>query len=294
MGSYTYEIREIIELSKDYNPNLSLNEKIEIGRKSIFDFSYPIFDDNFKITFETNIIREFYTREIGFETIPLFKLKLNNWLNINMPYFNKLFESELFDFDPLTNVKFKQESNRNKNKDQNDTRKTSQNDIRDTLQNINSDSLSDVDNTSNVNQTSKNTIKEDNFKRDIHTDTPDQRLAITTNDGSGVIEFASSIDENKLKNDKTSNGEGKSDSNSKTKDHTTNETDAVSNDKYKSDVDDQYKSNIKNTDDYVFNEYGKVGNETYQEMVMKLRDSFIRIEKTIHHEMQQLFMLIYF
>jgi hypothetical protein len=66
---------------------------------------YPIFDTNYKAIFETHFIRNFYTREIGFETEGLFKFKLENWLSINMGYFNKMFESELLTFDPLINVR---------------------------------------------------------------------------------------------------------------------------------------------------------------------------------------------
>jgi hypothetical protein len=44
-------------------------------------------------------------REIGFETEGLFKFNLETWMIINMPFFNKLFESESLTFDPLTNYK---------------------------------------------------------------------------------------------------------------------------------------------------------------------------------------------
>ena len=43
-------------------------------------------------------------REIGFETVGLFKLFLNERMAEIMPYYNKLYESETFEFDPLKNV----------------------------------------------------------------------------------------------------------------------------------------------------------------------------------------------
>ena len=50
---------------------------------------------------ETKILKHYYTREIGLETVGLWKLKLDMKMNEIMPYYNKLYESELLDFNPL-------------------------------------------------------------------------------------------------------------------------------------------------------------------------------------------------
>ena len=46
----------------------------------------------------------YYTREIGFETVGLWKLKLQTKLNEIMPYYNKLYETELLKYNPLYDV----------------------------------------------------------------------------------------------------------------------------------------------------------------------------------------------
>lgn len=104
MSKYTTELRFICEVeagrnkSGDYGDVASV---ISTARPKIFSFSYPIFDANYKPTLETKIIKHFYTREIGYETYGLWKLKLETKMNEIMSYYNKLYESELIEFNPL-------------------------------------------------------------------------------------------------------------------------------------------------------------------------------------------------
>lgn len=114
MSKYTTELRFICENLCGYTESQGLSKVEEIISKSaplIFDFDYPIFDDNYKIPLEKKIIRHFYLREIGFETLGLWKLKLNDKLNEIMPYYNQLYESELLKFNPLIDVDIKTTSN---------------------------------------------------------------------------------------------------------------------------------------------------------------------------------------
>ena len=104
MSKYTTEVRFICETesglkeSKGYN---DLETIIEAARPKIFNFSYPIFDEEYKGVLETKILKHYYTREICEETVGLWKLRLNTKMNEIMPYYNKLYESEFIKFDPL-------------------------------------------------------------------------------------------------------------------------------------------------------------------------------------------------
>ncbi len=104
MSKYTTELRFICETlagqteSSGYN---SISEIIEAARPKIFDFDFPIFDESYRPTLETKILKHFYTREISEETVGLWKLRLDAKLNEVMPYFNKLYSSELYEFNPL-------------------------------------------------------------------------------------------------------------------------------------------------------------------------------------------------
>lgn len=109
MSKYTTEVRFICETaagfteSQDYN---KIDQVIAGSLSSIFDFTFPIFDENYRTVLETKILRHYYTREIGLETVGLWKHFLNMRLNEIMPYYNKLYESELLEFNPLYNVKY--------------------------------------------------------------------------------------------------------------------------------------------------------------------------------------------
>lgn len=104
MSVYTTQVRYICETacgldeSKGFN---NVNDIISQARTSIFNFTYPIFDEAYRSVLETKILKHFYTREIGLETVGLWKLKLDTKLNEIMPYYNKLYESELLVFNPL-------------------------------------------------------------------------------------------------------------------------------------------------------------------------------------------------
>ena len=107
MSKYTTEVRFICEQYSGLNESVGLSgvdSVIESARGKIFDFAYPIFDETYRGVLETKILKHFYTREIGAETVGLWKLWLNRKMNEIMPYYNKLDKSELLEFNPLYDV----------------------------------------------------------------------------------------------------------------------------------------------------------------------------------------------
>ena len=104
MSKYTTEVRYICESeagldsSKGYNDVASI---IANSRTKIFNFDYPIYDEAYRPVLETKILKHYYTREIGLETVGLWKLKLDTKLNEIMPYYNQLYKSALLEFNPL-------------------------------------------------------------------------------------------------------------------------------------------------------------------------------------------------
>lgn len=107
MSKYTTEVRYICEecIGLNYSEGyFSVDNIISLAREKIFDFEYPIFDQNYKSVLETKILKHFYMREIGAETVGLWKLWLNRKMNEIMPYYNQLYKSELFEFNPMYDV----------------------------------------------------------------------------------------------------------------------------------------------------------------------------------------------
>lgn len=230
---YTTELRRYFEnLPENSDQSKPHRQVIESGRSKLFDFEYPIFDVAYKNVFETNFIRNFYMRQIGFETFGLFKFQLETWLLINMPYWNKMFESELLEYDPLTNVKTDSQSTKRHDKKQTEQRDSSNSSTMDSVSDNKVEQVADVeattnrtvtndtittsnqtsensetsqtDSTTNTNETSGGASNEtdDNFNRQLESSNPDSRLELTASDGEGVIEYASSITENNTNNSK--------------------------------------------------------------------------------------------
>ena len=107
MSKYTTEVRFICEQYSGLTESVGLggvDKVIESARRKVFDFAYPIFDEAYRSVLETKILKHFYTREIGAETVGLWKLWLNRKMNEIMPYYNKLYKSELLEFNPLYDV----------------------------------------------------------------------------------------------------------------------------------------------------------------------------------------------
>lgn len=94
MSKYTTELRYPLEqrfqeLNPDYEGTPEPYDVCDEGRDKIFDFYYPINPDD-KNRFEINFCMHYYTREIGSETLALFKLRLQSRLNELIPKYNQL------------------------------------------------------------------------------------------------------------------------------------------------------------------------------------------------------------
>lgn len=132
-------IKTIVESYSYDNFSLTPKERIEIARPYIFNFEYPIWDINYKPVLETKIIKHFYTKEIGFETYPLWQFYLEERLNLIMPYYNKLYATTVKDYDYLTNVKLTETYSTSKNSkvDTTNSETTTKEDIGNGTQTIN-------------------------------------------------------------------------------------------------------------------------------------------------------------
>ena len=107
MSKYTTELRFICENYAGYDENQGyskIGDIIESARTKVFDFDFPMYDEAYRSVLETKIIKHYYTREIGAETVGLWKHFLDRKMNEIMPYYNQLYESALIKFNPLYDV----------------------------------------------------------------------------------------------------------------------------------------------------------------------------------------------
>ena len=104
MSKYTTEVRFICEVNAGKTESVgysNIDDVLEESWNKIFDFNFPIFDENYRKPLCIKILKHYYTREIGEETVGLWKLRLNARMNEIMPYYNKLYEAWAKDFNPL-------------------------------------------------------------------------------------------------------------------------------------------------------------------------------------------------
>lgn len=107
MSKYTTQVRFICETAAGLSESegqASVNKIISAAIPSVFDFNFPIFDEAYRNVLESKILKHYYTREIGLESVGLWKLKMDTKLNEIMPYYNQLYKSELLDFNPFYDV----------------------------------------------------------------------------------------------------------------------------------------------------------------------------------------------
>ena len=109
MSKYTTEVRYICETFSGLDESkgcFNINEIVQQSRSKIFSFDYPIFDETYRGVLETKILKHYYTREIGLETVGLWLHKLDVKMNEIMPYYNQLYKSCLLEFNPFYNTDF--------------------------------------------------------------------------------------------------------------------------------------------------------------------------------------------
>ena len=108
MSKYTTELRFICESKAGLSDSVGFNQIDDVISNSwnkIFD-NFPIFDESYRSVLCSKILKHYYTREISAETVGLWQLWLNTRMAEIMPYYNKLYESALLEFDPFKDTNY--------------------------------------------------------------------------------------------------------------------------------------------------------------------------------------------
>lgn len=107
MSRYTTEVRYICEQKSNLQESVGFANVDNVLNNSwdkIFTTRCTFFDESYRPVLCKKILKHYYTREIGAETVGLWMLWLNTKLEEIMPYYNQLYRSELIQLDPLKNV----------------------------------------------------------------------------------------------------------------------------------------------------------------------------------------------
>ena len=263
MSKYTTELRFICEYyaglqeSAGYN---SINEIIENSWQKIFDFSFPIFDENYRKVLCINIIKHFYTREICAETVGRWKLFLDSKMNLIMDKYNKLYKINLTDFNPLYDVDYSRTYTKgNEGKQKNDAVST-----------ITTTDKSTSDNTSSQ----EGTAETEGGSKSGFSDTPQGALT-GVESGTYLTNATVSSTDSTTESSQEITGHNVSDSTSKETGGSTNTID------------------INNIEKYTEHVIGQNGSVTYGTMIKDFRENMIDVDCMIIEELEPLFMGIY-
>lgn len=271
MSRYTTEVRYICETSSGLLESVGYSKVDEVIQKSlpvIFDFDFPIFDEKYRGILESKILKHYYTREIAFETIGLWKLKLATKLNEIMVYYNQLYKSELLEFNPLYDV----DITRQHISDSDGTRGTTSSDNskydsnRDT--NVTGRNSSDIDSSVTGNTNSN--------RKDMYSDTPQGTIT--------DLESGKYLTNARINNDVENNS-------SKTSGTTTDSIDTDTSENINTSKNQTRNEDVKfsNLETYIETVKGKQGSGDYSEMLKKFRTTFLNIDMMIIEELSDLF-----
>lgn len=255
MSYYTTEVRFICENYAGLDESkgqVDVNEIIGQSWDKVFDFTFPIFDENYRSVLCQKILKHYYTREIAFETVGLWKLKLDTAMNEIMPYYNKLYESELLEFNPFYDADYRKEHEGSDSGSGKDTGSTSQ-----TNNGTHTGTIGDV-----------GKVELDESSWDVYSDTP--QGALTNVDNNTYLTNA-----RKVTHEATTDS-----TNTRTFNEGTSDTGTGT-----SELNRQYN----NTDEYIDHVYGKFPGKSYANLLKEFRETFLNLDMEIIEKLSDLF-----
>lgn len=295
MSKYTTEVRYICETLAGLNESVGYADVEQVIKNclpKVFDFNFPIFDESYRSVLETKILRHYYTREIGLETVGLWKLKLSTKLNEIMPYYNKLYKSELIEFNPLYDVDLtrerKIEGKGTKDTENGENRSGSNN--TETTQNNDSTVTETGDNKGTTNGTANGTQNQNTNGNgtNMYSDTPQGTI---TDLQAGRYLTNATIDS------ATNTFAGaSSDTTTQTTENTNNSSvdssgsvDGTTESDFNSKMDGFSNTTLSNTEDYLERVIGSNGGESFSKRINDYRTTFINIDMMVINDLEDLF-----
>lgn len=295
MSKYTTEVRYICETLAGLSESVGyadIEQVIKNCLPKVFDFNFPIFDESYRSVLETKILRHYYTREIGLETVGLWKLKLSTKLNEIMPYYNKLYKSELIEFNPLYDVELirerKIEGKGTKDTENSENRSGSNN--TETTQNNDSTVKETGGDKSTTNGTANGTQNQNTNGNgtNMYSDTP--QGAITDLQAGRYLTNAT------IDSATNTFAGASSDTTTQTTENTNNSTvdssgsvGGTTESDFNSKMDGFSNTTLSNTEDYLERVIGSNGGESFSKRINDYRTTFINIDMMVINDLEDLF-----
>lgn len=274
MSNFTTQLRYICEVEAGLVESTDdIKDVIEkVSTKVLGNF--PIFDESYKKILCNKIIGHYYTREIAYETVNLWKFKINTRMNEIMPYYNKLYESELIKFNPMYDIDLTTEKNNSSTGTTSNTEKRDNQLISSMAQNTSSNTK----NSTKRNETTTN----DNISKDKFSDTPQGSVDFhAINDNAYLTNYREISDNNSKTNASNDNTMSDYTENGSTTNNQKNNSNITS------------KLDINNMEQYIEHITGKTASHSFSKLLKEFRSTFLNIDMLIIEELKDLFFGLY-
>ncbi|WAX11702.1 hypothetical protein CH17P1_00002 [Hungatella phage CH17P1] len=324
MSKYTTEVRFICEEAAGLVSSvgyLGVNDVINTALPKVFNFDFPIFDEAYRPILEKKILKHYYTREIGLETVGLWKLFLDTKLNEIMPYYNQLYKSELISFNPMYDVDLTRDHQLKRLEDIKETgtqeSDTNRNGTLDTTANktgtTHDTSLTTDHGTANQDISNQKTAHGTNGDTtdvtttvshiDKFSDTPqgaldglkndtymsEARIVDDTNASKTIVSGSDDINENNTGNT-TTETDATSDTTSDGRTSQNETVNTTNTDKENRVATQNTNKNLNSIDDYIEHVTGKTSGVSYSKLLNEFRETFLNIDMLIINDLSDLFM----
>lgn len=276
MSKYTTEVRFICEQKAGLMESAgygNVNKVLDGSWDKIFTSDVKFFDEDYRSVLCKKILKHYYTREIGCETVGLWTMWMNTRLEEIMPYYNKMYESVNLEFNPLFDTDITTTHNRTETNTGN-TKQTSKGEIKE-------NNTSTGSNSTNVNgKTNRDTsTTEDNTQRNLFSNTPQGAL-------NGVESETYLTDARKITDDNSRN-ENENTTVNQTTDNNYTDTE---NNTQNNNNETVGQTNYSTTEEYATHVAGKNGGKSFSNMLTEYRNSLINVDLMVIEEFSDLFM----
>lgn len=299
MSKYTTELRYIIKQAElDAHQKYTEGEYTNASYEAVGLSSYPIFDEGYRAQLNNKIMNHFYMREIGFETVGLFRFHVKRTMNEIMSYYNIMYEAIMEEeWKPFLEVDMHYDDNFGETKDtergytdHHDIDQTKDQTRTDNLQSKRTDELTTT-RTDDLNEKGSNASTEDLSQRNVYQDTPMSLLetgkvqgleyatSVTYDDTKDIIE--SNYDRNNTGTQTTDNTGTQTTNDTGTQKHLTKDTAANVD---HGDSVENWKHGGGNTR----HEYGRRHSQAY--LLKEFMDAMINLDMMVIADLETLFM----
>lgn len=272
MAKYTIQVRSICENASGLNDSVGFNDVNRVIQNAIpkvFDFDFPIYDESYRNVLCTKILKHYYMREIGAETVGLWKLWLDARLNEIMPYYNELYKSTMIEFNPMYDIDLTTTHTRDND---------GTTDV--TSGGLNTEKRIGTIGKEETQEGSTHFVghsEDNNVNRNMFSDTPQGAL-------DNVENMTYLTDARKITDDNENDTENDTNTNS------TNISDTTVNDSVERESENESKTVATSTEEYLQTIKGKSGGASYSKRLQEFRSTFINIDSMIIGELKDLFM----